>query len=589
MPTYRTEPNTMITLNGGQVDLQAKEAEGLKRFSMNAYTGGPMRLSGFRLPVVVDLAGLHIPKQNQPILKDHDPTQVVGHSTEIEIFSGELHVAGLMSGSGEAANEVRTTGKNGFPWQASIGAGVKRLESVREGESVTVNGQTFQGPIYVARESELREVSFVAMGADSNTSAHVEGQFTMPQPTAEKTTFEEIKAQAAEAEGKRIERVKQILRDCPDHIQAKAIEEEWTEQEANEVALIQLRASRPKPRKSGAADAPAQALVVEASACIEAGMTEAEAGQFYDERVMNAAVSKEFRGYSIVAIMKDAIALDGGDPNARMSDREFVKAAFTADRNIQASGGFSTFSVPGILGNVANKHMLNGYNAVPTTWRKFCGIAEHKDFKAHTHYRLTGSGEFKPVSKTGELEHVSLKESSYQNQVDNPDNFFHADNNNYLAGGTTALAIESLTAGEMVFLDQVDENGKPILLSPAVLLVPTDLKVTAQQLHADLKVVTGEVATVTDGNPHSGKFEPVPSPYLKSSVFSGSSTKAWYLFNNPADVAAMEVAFLNGNQNPIIEHADTDFNTLGMSWRAYHDFGVAMADKKAAFKAKGEA
>ncbi|WP_417378332.1 hypothetical protein [Gimesia sp.] len=635
MPTYRTEPNTLITLNGGLVDLQAKQAEGLKRFTMTAYTGGPMRLAGFRLPVVVDLAGLQITKQNQPILKDHDSSQIVGHSTEIEKINGELHVAGLVSGSGEAADEIRTTGKNGFPWQASIGAGVTRLESVREGESVTVNGQTFQGPIYVARESVLREVSFVAMGADLNTSAHVEGQFTMPQPTAEKKTFEEIKAQAAEAEGKRIERVKQILRDCPDHIQAKAVEEEWTEQEANEVALIQLRASRPKPRKSGAADAPAQALVVEASACIEAGMTEAEAGQFYDERVMNAAVSKEFRGYSIVAIMKDAIALDGGDPNARMSDREFVKAAFTADRNIQASGGFSTFSVPGILGNVANKHLLNGYNAVPTTWRKFCGIAEHTNFKPHTHYRLTGSGEFKPVSKSGEIQHISVTESSYSNQLDtegaiisltrqdiinddmgafvkfprilgrmsalkveetvyilllsNPNNFFSAGNNNYLAGGTTALAIESLTAGEMVFLDQVDENGKPILLSPAVLLVPTDLKVTAQQLHADLKVVTGEVATVTDGNPHSGKFEPVPSPYLKSAAYSGSSTKAWYLFNNPADVAAMEVAFLNGQQNPIIEHTDMDFHKLGMSWRAYHDFGVAMADPKAAFKAKGEA
>ncbi|QDU14871.1 hypothetical protein CA11_26830 [Gimesia maris] len=634
MPTYRTEPNTLITLNGGLVDLQAKQAEGLKRFTMTAYTGGPMRLAGFRLPVVVDLAGLQITKQNQPILKDHDSSQIVGHSTEIEKINGELHVAGLVSGSGEAADEIRTTAKNGFPWQASIGAGVLRLESVREGESVTVNGQTFQGPIYVARESVLREVSFVAMGADSKTSAHVEGQFTMPQPTAEKMTLEEIKAQAAEAEGKRIERINHALRDWPD-LQAKAIEEEWTEQEANEIALIQLRASRPKPRKSVAADAPAQALVVEASACIEAGMTESEAGQFYDERVMNAAVSREYRGYSIVAIMKDAIALDGGDPNARMSDREFVKAAFTADRNIQASGGYSTFSVPGILGNVANKHLLNGYNAVPTTWRKFCGIAEHKDFKAHTHYRLTGSGEFKPVSKTGEIEHVSVTESSYSNQLDtegalisltrqdiinddmgafvkfprilgrmsalkveetvyilllsNPNNFFSAGNNNYLAGGTTALAIESLTAGEMVFLDQVDKNGKPILLSPAVLLVPTDLKVTAQQLHADLKVVTGEVATVTDGNPHSGKFEPVPSPYLKSEAYSGSSTKAWYLFNNPADVAAMEVAFLNGQQNPIIEHTDMDFHKLGMSWRAYHDFGVAMADPKAAFKAKGEA
>ncbi|EDL58373.1 phage major capsid protein [Gimesia maris] len=658
MPTYRTEPKTLITLNGGQVDLQAKQAEGLKRFTMTAYTGGPMRLAGFRLPVVVDLAGLQITKQNQPILKDHDSSQIVGHSTEIEKINGELHVAGLVSGSGEAADEVRNTAKNGFPWQASIGAGVTRLESVREGESVTVNGQTFQGPIYVARESVLREVSFVAMGADLNTSAHVEGQFTMPQPTAEKKTLEEIKAQAAEAEGKRIERVKQILSDCPDHIQAKAIEEGWTEQDANEVALINLRASRPKARPKQYLDSarnvdrmhgempgaplpgkssghPSKTEVIEASACIEAGMTESEAGQFYDERVMNAAVSREYRGYSIVAIMKDAIALDGGDPNARMSDREFVKAAFTADRNIQASGGFSTFSVPGILGNVANKHLLNGYNAVPTTWRKFCGIAEHKDFKAHSHYRLTGSGEFKPVTKGGEIKHISLKESSYQNQLDtegaiitltrqdiinddmgafvklprilgrmsalkveetvyilllsNPNDFFHADNNNYLAGANTALAIESLTAGEMVFLDQVDENGKPILLSPSVLLVPTDLKVTAQQLYADLKVVTGEVATVTDGNPHSGKFEPVPSPHLKSAAFSGSSTKAWYLFNNPADVAALEVAFLNGNQNPIIEHADTDFNTLGMSWRAYHDFGVAMADKKAAFKAKGEA
>lgn len=661
MPAYQSTGETTITLNGGPIDLQAKEAEGLKRFSMNAYTGGAMHLTGYSLPVVVDLAGLHIPKQNQPILKDHDQTQIVGHSTQIEKINGELHVAGLVSGSGPAAEEVRTTGKNGFPWQASIGASVKRLQSVPKGNTVTVNGQTFQGPILIARESELREVSFCAMGADSNTSAHVEGQFIMPQSTAEtqnsKQTLEEIKAQAAEAEGKRIERVKQILNNCPDYIQAKAVEEEWTEQEANEVALINLRASRPKPNQPCLTNArqvrqlteemppapshrsaggyPDKYEIIEASACIEAGMTEAEAGQFYDQRVMNAAVSREFRGYSIVAIMKDAIALDGGDPNARMTDREFIKAAFTADRNIQASSGFSTFSVPGILGNVANKHLLNGYNAVPTTWRKFCGIADHKDFKAHTHYRLTGSGEFKKVGPAGELQHVSVKETSYSSQLDtegaiitltrqdiinddmgafvklprilgrmsalkveetvyilllsNPGSFFSAGNKNYLAGANTALAIESLTAGEMTFLDQVDENGKPILLSPAVLLVPTDLKVTAQQLHADLKVVTGEVATVTDGNPHSGKFEPVPSPYLKSAAFSGSSTKAWYLFNNPADVAAMEVAFLNGNQNPIIEHTDVDFHQLGMSWRAYHDFGVAMADAKAAFKAKGEA
>ena len=654
-----TEPK-LITLNGGQIDLQAKSSDALKRFSMTAYTGGAMRLQGYRLPVVVDLAGLQIPRPKQPILKDHDETQIVGHSTEIETVKGELFVAGIMSGAGDAANEVKDSGKNGFPWQASIGAHVKRMESVREGESVTVNGQAFIGPIFVARESELREVSFVAMGADSNTSVQVEGKFIMPDTnTPDTQTVDENQNIEATQENARVELITKKLGEYP-HLIASAINEDWTPEEVTEVALLELRAARPKPRtpsdkqtlqaarsvskmnsemppapEQGGSRGPDTNEVIEASACIEAGMAESEAGQHYDERVMNAAVSKQFRGYGIRAILERAIQLDGGGINARLSQREFIKAAFVADRNLQASGGFSTFSVPGILSNVANKHMLSGYSAVPTTWRKFCKVESHSDFKKHTRYRLTGSGGFQPVGDGGELQHVSMNEASYENQIategamitltrqtiinddmgafiqlprmlgrmsalkveetvyivllSNPGSYFHADNNNYLVGAPTALGIESLTNAEKTFLDQVDANGKPVLLTPSVLLVPTDLKVTAQQLHADLKVVTGEVATVTDGNPHSGKFEPVPSPYLNAQGLAGSSSLAWYLFGNPNDVAAMEVAFLNGQQNPTIEHTETDFNTLGMSWRAYHDFGVAMSDEKAAFKAKGEA
>ena len=43
----------------------------------------------------------------------------------------------------------------------------------------------------------------------------------------------------------------------------------------------------------------------------------------------------------------------------------------------------------------------------------------------------------------------------------------------------------------------------------------------------------------------------------------------------------MEVAFLNGQQNPTIQSGDTDFNTLGIQWRAFHDYGVAMRDHRA--------
>ena len=49
----------------------------LPRFSMVAYTGGPMRIAGWRYPVVIDLAGLAIPSQSRPIRFSHDPTATV--------------------------------------------------------------------------------------------------------------------------------------------------------------------------------------------------------------------------------------------------------------------------------------------------------------------------------------------------------------------------------------------------------------------------------------------------------------------------------------------------------------------------------
>jgi hypothetical protein len=42
------------------------------------------------------------------------------------------------------------------------------------------------------------------------------------------------------------------------------------------------------------------------------------------------------------------------------------------------------------------------------------------------------------------------------------------------------------------------------------------------------------------------------------------------------------MAFLNGNRIPVIESEDAEFDTLGMQWRAYHDFGVGFEDPVAA-------
>ena len=43
----------------------------------------------------------------------------------------------------------------------------------------------------------------------------------------------------------------------------------------------------------------------------------------------------------------------------------------------------------------------------------------------------------------------------------------------------------------------------------------------------------------------------------------------------------IETAFLNGQEAPVIETADADFNVLGIQMRGYHDFGVALQDRSA--------
>ena len=97
----------------------------LPRFRMVAYTGGQMRVAGWRHPVIIDLAGLSIPSQARPIRFGHDPLSGVGHTDSIRVEAGQLVATGVVSRDTPAAREVVISSKNGFPWQASVGTGVE--------------------------------------------------------------------------------------------------------------------------------------------------------------------------------------------------------------------------------------------------------------------------------------------------------------------------------------------------------------------------------------------------------------------------------------------------------------------------------
>jgi hypothetical protein len=651
-------------------------ATALPRFRMVAYTGGPMRVAGWRHPVIVDLAGLAIPSQSRPIRFGHDPLAGVGHTDSILIEQGQLVAAGVVSRDTPAAREVVVSSKNGFPWQASVGASVEEFEFIREGQNVTVNGQQHSGPVNVVRRSSLGEISFVDLGADGATTASVtainqshegvesmgvtttpasgtddSGQQQTSTPavtsqqaapaagnavpvtaaagsTAPVTTFpdtvSQIRAQAA-SELDRIAKVRRVCDGKHIEIEAKAIRDGWDEQRTE---LEILRGSRPTTPAIHIADNSINQQVLEA-ACLMTGSASDLESQF-DAKTLEAADRRFRGGIGLQELLLEAAWANGYTGRNFRDSRGALRAAF--GRTIEA--GWSTIDLGGILSNVANKFLLEGFFSVERTWRNICAVRNVSDFKTVTSYRLIGKDQYEIVAPGGELKNGTLGEEKYSNKADtyglklaidrrdfiNDDlgaitsvprklgrgsglkindifwsvflansDFFKVANKNFVSGADTALSIDGLTKGEVAFMDQVDSDGKPIGVMPSLILVPTALSAVGSQLFKSLELRdTTPNAKFPVSNPHQGKFRVEVSRYLSNAQYTGNSSKAWYMLADASDLPVIEVAFLNGQESPTIETSEADFNVLGVQMRGYHDFGVALQDPRGGVKAKGE-
>jgi len=647
----------------------------LPRFHMVAYTGGQMRVAAWRYPVVVDLAGLTIPSQSRPIRFGHDASSGVGHTDAIRVENGQLVAMGVVSRDTAAAREIVVSSKNGFPWQASIGASVDEFEFVKENQKVLVNGRSFDGPVNVVRKSTLGEISFVDLGADSATSAQVAAirpqqehpvmetitaqanaqssttpaapqtpaasaapavQAAAPAPTtaapAEATpTAADIRAEAL-AETNRISGIRQVCNGRFADIEAKAISDGW---DATRTELEVLRAARPKAPVPSApqvmvrsTDGGVTAHVLEAACFLTAKLEGVE--KLFDDATLAAADAHFRGGLGLQELLLEAAWANGYTGKNFRDTKAVMQYAFPA---IRASD--STIDIGGILSNVANKFLLEGFFSVERTWRNICAVRNVNDFKTVTSYRLIGTDQYEQVAPGGELKHGTLGNETYTNKADtyglmlavdrrdiinddlgaittvprklgrgsglkindvfwalflNNAAFFTSGNKNYLTGADTVLGIDGLTKAEVAFMDQVDSDGKPIGIMPAIILTPTALSAIGTQLYKSTEIRDTTASTrYPVANPHQGKYRQEVSRYLGNARYAGNSTKAWYLLADANDLPLIEVAFLNGQESPTIESAEADFNYLGIQMRGYHDFGVALQDPRGGIKSKGEA
>jgi len=136
------------------------------KFRVKAYTGQEVR-SPWWGRLVFDVSGMRL-EPKFPILREHEHFAPVGTGMRSYKADGALWAEGVLL-SNRHGDEIQKLMEEGFPLQASVGIWALTVEEVRKGETASVNGRSFTGPGAIWRESHVREVSIVVLGADDKT------------------------------------------------------------------------------------------------------------------------------------------------------------------------------------------------------------------------------------------------------------------------------------------------------------------------------------------------------------------------------------------------------------------------------------
>jgi hypothetical protein len=591
--------------------LQAADGEsapGPKKFRIVAYTGAPIRQGWSREPVVIDLAGMTLPS-TIPIVIGHDYAlgSILGQGVP-SVQGGQLIVEGEILAESENARQVLALAERGYQWQASVGADVGRHLKFGEDQATTANGQSHVGPVRIVRASTLRETSFVTLGADRSTAVSIAAEeVAEEQPMAEsanqKPTEEVVETPIVEATAT----VAVEPKPEADHTSVIAsLEEKVSKMEK----LLATRDERPAAPAVHVSKAPEnQAAVIEASFALQGGLPQIE--KHYDAKTLEAA-AKVQRSTSLGEVLVAAAEANGYDGPRRLT-------ASTLRPIMQAA--WATHSIAGILSSTVNKFLLAGFNGVESSWRSVSSVRSVNDFKTMTSYRLNGGMKFEKVANGGELKNAAASDESRTISADTygimtsvtrtdlinddlgaltavpqrigrggalalNDAFwteFQANHGSWYTSGrgnlestAGALSLANLKKLATKFRKLKDPDGNPVAVDPRILLVPADLEIAAAEIMGSALLVGGSSAG-PNVNVLAGRYQVVSTSYL-------SSAEDYYLVANPSDLAAMEVAFLNGVQSPVVETAEADFNTLGVQMRGYFDFGVAKAEYLASVK-----
>ena len=583
----------------------------IPRFRMVGYTGGEIRQSWSREPIVIDLAGMTIPPA-VPIVFGHDYSlgSVLGQAVA-RVDGGQLGLDGSILATGEAAAQVVSLGDRGYQWQASVGADVDEQYLVQDGDSATVNGRAFSGPVRIVSRSLLRECSFVTLGADAATAVTITAKAEEPQMSEEMKAADDPMPTGPEmsSENGMGPTGPSDVASATPKLDVEAIvadiEKRITAQVEKKM-LDTVRAGRGVTIHAPSKPQVDDNQVLAARVCMTGGLGNLE--RHFAEPVLEAAGRS--RMVSLQEILLRAAKANGYDRNDFKVSTENVRQVLRA--------AFATHDIADLLAATYGKFLLASFNAVESFWDRVSVIRSVNDFKTVTGLRLDGGFVFDEVGNDGKIKSadagddkrtIAAKTYARMSSITRQDiinddlgaltqvpqrlgrgaalklnsvfwSEFESSNDTAYekktAAAGNALSLASLKAAVGDYRKLKDPDGNPLGITPAILLVPPELEVAAAELMGS-SLIHGTSGAAPSTNVLAGRYQVVSSAYL-------SSATTWWLCANPADLPVMEVAFLNGQRQPTVEQAEADFDTLGVQIRGYFDFGVAKGDKRAAYR-----
>lgn len=435
MPDFLTTRAAQIAPNAAGANAPESLDESARTVVFALATESPARVWDWERGIIEEvllMSGANYPAQ-VPLLDAHNRYSVesqLGSLRALHVEGAALCATAYFS-SVARAEEAFAKVREGHLTDISVGYSIEDAVWIPEGETATVDGRTFSGPLRVVRKWRVKEGSLTPIGADEQAKARSAGRpETLNQTEAGK--MPEIKDNGPE--GARTE---------PGNQAAPAVNA--TEgQRATPAAPATTPAPAPAPGQDAESVRAACAEIVAlgirhgcpdfAEGAIRSGMGLDQFRAQLLDRISNAAEAaaprnhiavgegegEKFRRAATDALLMRSDMTSKPDDKAAPGALELRGFTMTelARECLRYSGkptsgdgmtmigrAFTTSDFPAILADVAHKAVLRGAEEANETFAAWVGEANASDFKTHTGVALDSFSSLDLVPEGGEYKY----------------------------------------------------------------------------------------------------------------------------------------------------------------------------------------